>query len=327
MTDLATDQACSRRPISTAFRWCSTSTRSTGTSPMGLGEPGRAVEHVQPRPGAGRPGDTFVTINNDTVYSMAQIDLGVGPVALHVPGHRWSVLRAAVRRRMDQQFAYVGHRATGNGEGDFLFVPPGLERRTRPQATVIRFPTTVASIVGRWAVAATTTCPLCMPCRTPQLSRPLTRSSTPVGLGLARSGRAGGAGVLGKAPCLVAAVPARGHATKPLHAGLAAVGHRRCRVRRPYPSLSVEAAPRWCPGSAGAKACAAEGAGLRCTVPQVNGWKLTFHAFDYNLDFFEVGALDDDQFKIEDPKLRIVERAAAASAACGATTPTRRRTS
>ena len=46
--------------------------------------------------------------------------------------------------------------------------------------------------------------------------------------------------------------------------------------------------------------------------PEMNGWKLTFHAFDYNLDFFEVGALDDDRFKISDPKLRIVERAAAA---------------
>ena len=31
------------------------------------------------------PADTFVTINNDTVYSMAQLDLSVGPVALHVP--------------------------------------------------------------------------------------------------------------------------------------------------------------------------------------------------------------------------------------------------
>ena len=56
---------------------------------------------------------------------------------------------------------------------------------------------------------------------------------------------------------------------------------------------------------------AAEGAGVRYQ-PAVNGWKLTFHAFDYNLDFFEVGALDDDRFKIGDPKLRIVERAAAA---------------
>ena len=36
------------------------------------------------------------------------------------------------------------------------------------------------------------------------------------------------------------------------------------------------------------------------------------HVFDYNLDYFEVGALDDPQFKIADPKVRIVERAAAA---------------
>ena len=36
------------------------------------------------------------------------------------------------------------------------------------------------------------------------------------------------------------------------------------------------------------------------------------HVFDYNLDYFEVGALDDPQFKITDPKVRIVERAGAA---------------
>ena len=46
--------------------------------------------------------------------------------------------------------------------------------------------------------------------------------------------------------------------------------------------------------------------------PQVNGWKLTYHAFDYNLDFFQIGALDDPAFKIENPTVRLVERAAAA---------------
>ena len=34
-------------------------------------------------------------------------------------------------------------------------------------------------------------------------------------------------------------------------------------------------------------------------------------SFDYNLDYFEVGPLHDPQFKIADPKVRIVERAAA----------------
>jgi hypothetical protein len=32
----------------------------------------------------------------------------------------------------------------------------------------------------------------------------------------------------------------------------------------------------------------------------------------YNLDYFEIGALDDPQFKITDPRVRIAERAAAA---------------
>ena len=31
------------------------------------------------------PQDTFVTINNDTLYSMAQLDLSVGPIRLRVP--------------------------------------------------------------------------------------------------------------------------------------------------------------------------------------------------------------------------------------------------
>ena len=48
--------------------------------------------------------------------------------------------------------------------------------------------------------------------------------------------------------------------------------------------------------------------------PEVNGWKLTYHVFDYNLDFFEIGALDDPRWKISDPKVRFIERALAARA-------------
>ena len=59
------------------------------------------------------PQDTFVTINNDTLYSMAQLDLSVGPVRLHVPDTDWPVLRAAIRGRLDQQLRLrraPGHR-------------------------------------------------------------------------------------------------------------------------------------------------------------------------------------------------------------------------
>ena len=95
-----------------------------------------------------------MTINNDTVYSMAQLDLSVGPVALTcpTPAGRYYVLQFV--DAWTNNFAYVGHRATGTGEGDFLLVPPGWDGAPPDGATVIRFPTTVASIVGRWAVAS-----------------------------------------------------------------------------------------------------------------------------------------------------------------------------
>ena len=48
--------------------------------------------------------------------------------------------------------------------------------------------------------------------------------------------------------------------------------------------------------------------------PEVNGWKLTYHVFDDNLDFFEVGALDEPGWKLGDSEVRYVERALAARA-------------
>jgi hypothetical protein len=46
--------------------------------------------------------------------------------------------------------------------------------------------------------------------------------------------------------------------------------------------------------------------------PKQNGWSLTYHAFDYNLDYFELGALDEDDWKTQDGPGRYLERALAA---------------
>jgi hypothetical protein len=43
-----------------------------------------------------------------------------------------------------------------------------------------------------------------------------------------------------------------------------------------------------------------------------NGWRLGTHAFDYNLDFFEIGALDDPAWKLEEPERRLLGPAVAA---------------
>lgn len=128
------------------------------------------------------PQDTFVTINNDTLYSMAQLDLSVGPVTLHVPdtAGRYYVLQFV--DAWTDNFAYVGHRATGTGEGDFLLVPPGWEGVVPDGSTLIRFPTTVASIVGRWSVAGDDDLPAVHALQDATTLTPLDAGSTGTGL-------------------------------------------------------------------------------------------------------------------------------------------------
>ena len=61
------------------------------------------------------PNDTFVSINNDTVYSFAQLDLGTGAQLLEIPdvGDRYVVYQFV--DAWTNNFAYLGTRATGSG--------------------------------------------------------------------------------------------------------------------------------------------------------------------------------------------------------------------
>jgi hypothetical protein len=99
------------------------------------------------------PRDTFVSINNDTVYSLANIDTSGGPVRLEVPdtAGRYYVLQFV--DAWTNNFAYVGHRATGTQAGAFVLVAPGWDGEPPGDATLIRCPTALATIVGRFAVA------------------------------------------------------------------------------------------------------------------------------------------------------------------------------
>ncbi|WP_091234052.1 DUF1254 domain-containing protein [Microbacterium sp. 3J1] len=255
------------------------------------------------------PADTFVTINNDTVYSMAQIDLSVGPVALHVPdtGGRYYVLQFV--SAWTDNFAYVGHRATGTGEGEFLLVPPTWSGTADAGTTVIRFPTLVASIVGRWAVASDDDLPVVHALQDATTLTPLDPDATPAGLAVPDTGVPEELAFFEKLRIWSQQFPPA-ERDEPLQQSLAPLGLT-AEGPSPYVGLAADVTAALVSGLASAKE-ALHSALVSGHSPEVNGWKLTFHAFDYNLDFFEVGALDDDRFKIDDPKLRIVERAAAA---------------
>ena len=70
------------------------------------------------------PDDRFVSINNDTIYSIAQVDVSGGPVLLRVPdaAGRYYVLQFV--DAWTNNFAYVGRRTTGTAAPQFLMSWP-----------------------------------------------------------------------------------------------------------------------------------------------------------------------------------------------------------
>ncbi len=255
------------------------------------------------------PADTFVTINNDTVYSMAQIDLSVGPVALHVPdtAGRYYVLQFV--DAWTNNFAYVGHRATGTAAADFLLVPPGWNAGDPGDATVITFPTTIASIVGRWGCSGDDDLPAVHALQDSTTLTVLDPGTRPAGLPSPDPTVGTDLLFFEKLRLWSQAFPPATR-DRALQDSFAPLGIDRSGPT-PYSSPDDETAAALRAGLAAGRQNL-DTALTKGSSPEVNGWKLTFHAFDYNLDFFEVGALDDARFKIEDPTLRIIERAAAA---------------
>ncbi|MFI8004673.1 DUF1254 domain-containing protein [Streptomyces sp. NPDC086010] len=85
----------------------------------------------------------------DLVDALAQLDLSGGPVRLHVPDTPGAYFVLRFVDAWSNVFAYLGTRATGTEEGDWLVVPPGWAG-TVPEGLsgVIDAPTSVVSLVG-----------------------------------------------------------------------------------------------------------------------------------------------------------------------------------
>lgn len=95
------------------------------------------------------PEAEFVSPNNDTLYVVAALDMSGGPLLLHTPdtGDRYYVLQFV--DAWSNNFAYVGHRASGTAAADWLLVPAGYDGPVSGGATPIEVPSTLAVIVGR----------------------------------------------------------------------------------------------------------------------------------------------------------------------------------
>ena len=269
------------------------------------------------------PKDTFVTINNDTVYSMAQLDLSVGPVALHVPDTdgRYYVLQFV--DAWTDNFAYVGHRATGTGEGDFLLVPPGWAGEPPAGHTVIHLAD--AGRLDRGPLGRGQRCGPAGRARPAgrDHAHPLDTSTVPDGLAIPDPTVPDDIVFLEKLRVWSQQFPPADR-DQPLQQSLAPLGVTAA-GDSPYASLAED--DRASLASLAHAQQVLHQALVAGHSPEMNGWKLTFHAFDYNLDFFEVGASTTTGSRSPTRSCGSWSARPRPLADCGATTPTRPPTS
>jgi len=205
-------------------------------------------------------------------------------------------------------FAYVGRRATGTAAGSFLLVPPGWKSDAPDGARVIEFPTDVGTIVGRWACDGPADLDAVRALQSGLSLEPYDTPAPPKGL---------------PAP---AAVPAELAFFEQMRAWLQAFPPSepdRAYQQRFAPLGLVGPAASYAdcpPGLAKALTVGADAAKQKMDAvlkagglaPVINGWTITFHMFDYNLDHLGPGTIDDPAWKIAGRETSYLARALAA---------------
>ena len=177
-------------------------------------------------------------------------------------------------------------------------------------ATPIRVPTNVASIVGRWACSGTGDLPAVHALQD-------ATTLTPIGPKVATAGLPAGSTTTDASEALTffenfrvwsqAFPPApRDQALLDAFEPLGLTGDTPVTELPPEVTASLEKG--FAQASEQLVARLRSGAGS----PKVNNWAMTLHVFDYNLDFFEVGTIDAAEWKVTDPEVRLFLRAAAA---------------
>lgn len=260
------------------------------------------------------PDDTFVSVNNDTIYSLAQLDLSGGAQLLTVPDTdgRYYVLQFV--DAWTNNFAYVGRRATGTGAASFLLTPPGWDEEVPLGATRIAVPTEVATIVGRWACSGPDDVAAVQALQEDTHLEPYwTASGESHGLPTHTYIPEGEPELL-----FYEKLRARMAAFPPAPADLAYQQRFAplglLDAQSPYASPEPDLANALRAGFAAGKE-KVESASMQGDIPEQNGWKLTYHAFDYNADHFEIGTHKDPQWIYTDRELGRMVRATSARTA------------
>jgi hypothetical protein len=261
------------------------------------------------------PETKFVSPNNDTLYVGGQCDVRQGPLVLQVPdtGDRYYVLQFV--DAWTNNFAYVGRRATGTAEAEYLLTDRDYDGPVPDGMTVVAAPTGVFTIVGRVQLNGEADLPAVHALQDQFTVTPLA----------VRAGGPAPAEVAG-APqpdprvreelswwerfrVALAAFPPPA-ADKPFVALAERFGVTAAEspYADPYPGLAEVLVAGQQTGQAKIEELAKGGSDA------VNGWSSALHAFDYNLDRLGLGTIDAPEWKIPDRARAYVMRAMAARA-------------
>jgi hypothetical protein len=256
------------------------------------------------------PADTFVTINNDTLYSMAQLDLSGGPVNMEVPdtGDRYHVLQFI--DAWTNNFAYAGTRADGSAKRSYLVTPPGWSGDIPDGVTQIPAPTQVVSILGRWACSGPADLPAVHALQDQLSLRPARTGATGAGVPEPASGGPEDLQFLEKLRTWMRAFPPAppDQSYQQRFAPLGLLDEA-----PPYLDMPADVSAALAAGLAAGKD-KLEAFTRTGTVQKVNGWMVGLHMFDYNLDYFGPGTIDAPQWKKASRAQAYPERALAARA-------------
>ena len=242
-------------------------------------------------------------------------DVRSGPLVLHVPdtNDRYYVLQFV--DAWTNNFAYIGRRATGTAAGRYLLAARGYDGPTPEGMPVVHAPSGVFVIVGRIAVSGEADLPA---------AHALQDQFTLTALSVYQGGTeaAPAAGVPQADPRVgpnlrwweefrvaLAAFPPPA-ADAPFLAICQDLGLTA--AQSPYAALDPALASILAAGEKAAEEKLEEL--ITSAAKPVNGWQNTLHVFDYNDDYFEIGALQDLQWRIQDRKVAYVTRAVAARA-------------
>ncbi len=256
------------------------------------------------------PEAKFVSPNNDTLYLMATCDVRSGPLVLRVPdsGGRYYVLQLV--DAWTNNFAYIGRRATGTAEAEFLLAPAGHSGPVPPGMAPVWAPSDVFVIVGRVQVDGEDDLAAVHALQDGFTLRSFDGNEAPA-TGLPVPDPGVGEDLLWwerLRVALAAFPPPEADAALLDAASRLGLTDATSPFVRPDPAL----ADALVEGARQGRATIEKLAGG--VADPVNGWSTAMHIFDYNLDRCGPGTIDSPDWRIADRTKAYVTRAVAARA-------------